>query len=198
MGGDHPGDGDRCPDRRWSTPAWPKRMRMRARSGLLDGRCGIFFPALSGGMLLNCSNATAALILSYRRSSSYLSENSWISHSIRITHWSGKSSCIGGGCPVDSPQPTSRPRIGSGRGGSTVKMSGGARGKVRRGAEPDLTTGEARCGGCRTGPLPGEELRRSSAQIEPVQVHHLVPRRDEVGHELLGGTVGGVDLGHRA
>ena len=41
----------------------------------------------------------------------------------------------------------------------------------------------------RPAPAPG------SAEVEPVEVHHLVPRGDEVAHELLLRVVGGVDLG---
>src|ERR1700733_12836279 len=36
-----------------------------------------------------------------------------------------------------------------------------------------------------------------SRQVEPIEVHHLRPRRDEVPYELLARVVAGVDLGHR-
>src|SRR5579875_2331271 len=37
----------------------------------------------------------------------------------------------------------------------------------------------------------------SSRQVEPVEVHHLDPRPDEVADELLPGVVAGVDLRDR-
>src|SRR5690606_15200683 len=54
----------------------------------------------------------------------------------------------------------------------------------------------------RAGPIAGRPGRvtastASALQVEPVQVHHLVPRRDEVVDELLLRVVGRVDLGDR-
>ena len=37
-----------------------------------------------------------------------------------------------------------------------------------------------------------------SVQVEPVEVHHLGPRRNEVAHELLLGVIARVDLGDGA
>src|SRR5260370_36886977 len=47
---------------------------------------------------------------------------------------------------------------------------------------------------------PGRPGRRTagSGEVEPVEVHHLAPRRDEVAHDLLLRVVAGVDLRERA
>ena len=75
-----------------------------------------------------------------------------------------------------------------------------ARGRCRRaapaagpGSDPPCCRPSARGapGRCRCG------ARRSGA-VEAVEVHDLVPRGDEVVHELLAGVVARVDLGERA
>src|SRR5580704_13020371 len=38
----------------------------------------------------------------------------------------------------------------------------------------------------------------STADVEPIQVHHFRPRRDEVVHELFTSVGGPIDLGPRA
>src|SRR5439155_10726087 len=45
---------------------------------------------------------------------------------------------------------------------------------------------------------PGGTGSAGSGQVEPVQLHHLRPRGDEVADELLLRVVAGVDLGQRA
>ena len=44
-----------------------------------------------------------------------------------------------------------------------------------------------------TGPVHASTL----AQVEPVQLHHLGPHRDEILHELGLGIIAGVHLGNR-
>jgi hypothetical protein len=41
-------------------------------------------------------------------------------------------------------------------------------------------------------------MRIVTGEVEPVEVHHLDPRRDEVVHELLPRVIARVDLGERA
>ena len=45
---------------------------------------------------------------------------------------------------------------------------------------------------------PATSRRQASDRVEPVEVHHLDPRRDEVADELLPRVVARVDLGERA
>src|SRR5260370_23217311 len=44
----------------------------------------------------------------------------------------------------------------------------------------------------------GPAWTSGSGEVEPVEVHHLVPRRDEVAHELLLRVIARVDLRERA
>src|SRR3954451_19688592 len=51
----------------------------------------------------------------------------------------------------------------------------------------------------RTRPVPAASaLPGSSAEVETIQLHHLVPGRDEVTHELLLRVLGGIALRQRA
>src|SRR5690606_35264467 len=70
----------------------------------------------------------------------------------------------------------------------------------RRGRSTPLPTASRAtphaCGVGPSGPAPHAH-GSLPAEVEPVEVHHLVPRRDEVTDELLLRVVAGVHLGER-